>query len=59
MTTAAPRRLTSREAIEDYGRQMYATLPPPSPQAAGRAAAILSAHLQRPETSSERDAPAA
>lgn len=60
MTATAPRKhLTATSAISDYGENLLPALGPPPEGAAERSAQILSAHLQRPETSSERDAPAA
>lgn len=57
MTTS--KRLNSREAIEAHGASLLPALGPPPEGAAERSAQILSAHLQRPETSTERREPAA
>lgn len=55
----APKRLTSREAIENAGESRLPSLGPPPEGAAERSAQILASHLQRPETSTERREPAA
>lgn len=54
-----PKRLTSREAIENAGESRLPALGPPPEGAAERSAQILSAHLQQSETSTERRVPAA
>lgn len=55
----ASKRLTSREAINDYGEALLPSLGPPPEGAAERSAAILASHLQQSETSTERREPAA